>query len=71
MQGGAHTERVELDLNPRSLGEKSLSFQADRPRCADKEDVVHMNDSMLLSNKKAWNLAICDNIDGPRGPIAK
>ena len=31
----------------------------------DKEDVEHTCDGILLSHKKEWNLAICDNMEGP------
>ena len=30
-----------------------------------KEDVVHMYNGILRSNKKEWNNAICSNMDGP------
>ena len=30
------------------------------------EEVVHMYNGILLSHKKAWNNAICNNMDGPR-----
>ena len=33
----------------------------------DKEDVLDMYNGILLSHKEEWNLAICDNMDGPRG----
>ena len=29
----------------------------------DKEDVVHIYNGILLTFKKRWNMAICDNID--------
>ena len=32
----------------------------------DKEDVVHIHNGILLSNKKEWNKSICSNMDGPR-----
>ena len=32
----------------------------------EKEDVVHIHNGMLLSYKKEWNNAICNNMDGPR-----
>ena len=35
-------------------------------RRADKEGVVHAHNGVLLSHKKAWNDAICNNMDGPR-----
>ena len=31
-----------------------------------KEDVVHIYNGILLSNKKEQNNAICRNMDGPR-----
>ena len=30
------------------------------------EDVVHIYSGMLISHKKAWNNAICSNMDKPR-----
>lgn len=35
----------------------------------DQEDVVYKNNGILLSNRKEWNPAICDNMDrtGPEG----
>ena len=36
-------------------------------RWKDKEDVVHIYNGLLLSHRKEWDLAICNNIDGPRG----
>ena len=37
----------------------------------DKEDVVFIyNEILLLSYKKEWNSAICNNMDGPRGYYA-
>ena len=33
-------------------------------RCLDKEEVVHVYDGILLSHKKWWSTAICDNMDG-------
>ena len=35
-------------------------------RWMDKEDVVHIYNGILLSDKKEWNNAICSNMDGPR-----
>ena len=32
----------------------------------DKEDMVHIYNGILLSHKKEWNNAICNNMDGPR-----
>lgn len=40
-------------------------------RCMDKEDVVYIDNGVLLSHKKEWNLAICNNMDGPREYYAK
>ena len=37
----------------------------------DKQDVVHIHNGILLSHKKAWNNAICSNMDGPRDFHAK
>ena len=34
-------------------------------RWMDKEDVVHIYNGILLSHKKEWNNAICNNMDGP------
>ena len=34
-------------------------------RGMDKEDVVHIYNGLLLSHKKEWNNAICNNMDGP------
>ena len=31
----------------------------------DKEDVVHIYNGILLSHKKEWNNAFCNNMDGP------
>ena len=36
----------------------------------DKED-VYIYSGVLLSHKKEWNLAICDNMDGPTGYYAE
>ena len=36
----------------------------------DKED-VHIHNVVLLSHKKEWNLAIYNNMDGPREYYAK
>ena len=33
-------------------------------RLSDKENVVHVYNGILLSHKKRWNIAICDNMDG-------
>ena len=30
------------------------------------DKVVYVYNGMLFSHKKEWNLAICDNMDGPR-----
>ena len=35
------------------------------------KDVVYVYSELLLSHKKEWNCAICDNLDGPRGYYAK
>ena len=35
-------------------------------RGMDKEDVVHIYNGILLSNKKEQNCAICRDVDGPR-----
>ena len=35
-------------------------------RWMDKEDVVHIHNVILLSNKKEWSNAIWSNMDGPR-----
>ena len=37
----------------------------------DKEDVVCIHNEILLSHKKQWNPAICDNTDGPWGYYLK
>ena len=33
--------------------------------------MVQIDNGILLSHKKAWNLTICYNMDGPRGHYAK
>ena len=33
----------------------------------DKEDVVHIHNGVLFSNKKKTNPTICNNMDGARG----
>ena len=33
----------------------------------DKENVVYTYNGILLSHKKEWDLAICNNMDGSRG----
>ena len=33
--------------------------------------MVYVYHGILLSNKKEWNFAICNNVDGPRGHYAK
>ena len=38
-------------------------------RWADKKDMVHLHDGILLSHKSEWNLTTC--MDGPRGYYAK
>ena len=35
-------------------------------RQMDKEDVAHIYNGILLSNKKKWNWVICSEVDGPR-----
>ena len=35
-------------------------------RWIDKEDVAHIYNGILLSNKKGWNWFICRDVDGPR-----
>ena len=40
----------------------------------DKDEVIYIYiyiKVILLSHEKEWNLAICDNMDGPRGYYAK
>ena len=37
----------------------------------DKKDVVYMDNGLLLSHKKEWNLVIYINMDGPRGYYVK
>ena len=37
----------------------------------DREDVVFIYNRILLSHKKEWNLAICNNMDEPRGFYSK
>ena len=37
----------------------------------DKEVVVYIYNGILVNCKKTWNLAICDNMDGPRSYYAK
>ena len=37
----------------------------------DKEDVVYIYNGILLSHKKLWNLAICDDMNGSWGHFAK
>ena len=36
-----------------------------------KEDVMYIHNGILLGHKKEWNLAVCDQLDGPRGYYAK
>ena len=40
-------------------------------RWMDKEDVVNIYNGMLLSNKREWNLAICNKKNGSRGYYTK
>ena len=40
-------------------------------READKEDVVHIYNWILLIHEKEWNNAICSNTDGPRDDYTK
>ena len=40
-------------------------------RWMDKEDVVYTHTQWNISHKKEWNLASCDNMNGPRGYYAK
>ena len=35
-------------------------------RGMNKEDVVHIYNGVLLSHKKEWNNAICNNMNGPK-----
>ena len=37
----------------------------------DNEGLVHTYNGILLSHKKEWNLAICDNMGGPSRYYAK
>ena len=37
----------------------------------NKEDVVYIHNGILVGSKKKWNLAICSNMDGPKGYYAK
>ena len=38
----------------------------------DKEDVAHEYNGILLTHKKEWNNAICDNLNGPQfGSVTK
>ena len=37
----------------------------------DKEDMVYMYFIMLLSHRKEWNLAMCNDMDGAREYYAK
>lgn len=62
-----HTVRMELDLSPRPPGKKSLSFPPHVHASLEKEDMVHPIDGILPAIKRARNLAIWDNLDGPRG----
>ena len=42
-------------------------------RRSDKHTHIHtyMHNGILLSHKKEWSLAICNNMNGPRGYYAK
>ena len=40
-------------------------------RWMDKEDALYIIKEILLSHKKEWNVAICDNMNEPRGYYAK
>ena len=33
----------------------------------EEEDMIYICNEILLNQKKEWNLAICDNMDRPRG----
>ena len=46
-------------------------FSKDWYRKTNKEDVVYIYNGILLSHRKEWNLAICDNTDGPSGYYAQ
>ena len=43
----------------------------EQPKCPTIAGVVHIYNGILLSHKKGWNTAICDNIDGPWDNHAK
>ena len=36
-------------------------------RFIDTHTHIHTHNGVLPGHKKEWNLAICDNMDGPRG----
>ena len=41
-----------------------------QPKCPSTDDwfkkMWYVNNGILLSHKKEWNIAICSNMDGPR-----
>ena len=55
IHSGQHIEATEMFYN----------------RWLFKEAVVHIYNGILLSHKKKWNTAICDNMDGTRDNHAK
>ena len=57
--------RTEKNLHSSAIQFKTEP-QTSINRWMDTEDVVHINNRILLSPKKAWNNATCNNMDGPR-----
>ena len=52
---------VALFMVAKDMETTEVSFN----RCLDEENVVHIGNETLPSYKKRWNIAICDNMDGP------
>ena len=48
--------------NSQDMEETKMSIN----RGLDKEEVVRIYSGILFIHKKAWNNAICSNMDGPR-----
>ena len=69
---------VHCSINYNSQDMEATSVSIDK--LMDKEEVymcvcvcthIHTYNGILCSNEKEWNLAICNNMDGPRWYYAK
>ena len=64
LEGLVSTKKQEQEIT-------GIKFAKEKWKSSCKDDMIKWKIWKILSHQKQWNLAICDNMDRPRGHYAK